>query len=117
MQGIFDETPIRSRPRTPAPPPPGPLMRGLNWLLTALGPQPQPQIVPTRRPTRKPAKPTKPKKPPIDQELLANSPTHVTPVVTLAPSKTANALSQDDIKKLISQLEGTVFNYSYLFLN
>lgn len=72
-------------------------MQGLNWLLNVLGPEPTT--------TRRPRKPKKPKKPPVSEELLANSPTHITPVVTPAPN-TANSLSQDDIQKLIKQLEG-----------
>lgn len=73
-------------------------MQGLNWLLNVLAPQPTTT-------TRRPRKPKKPKKPPVSEELLANSPTHITPVITPAPSA-ANALSQDDIQKLIKQLEG-----------
>lgn len=74
-------------------------MQGLNWLLNALAPPP-----PTT--TRKPKpKRKKPKKPPVDQELLTNSPTHITPVVTSSPSA-PNSLTQNDIQKLIKQLEG-----------
>lgn len=70
-------------------------MQGLNWLLNVLAPQPTT--------TRRPRKPKKPKKPPVTEELLANSPTHITPVITPAPA--ANSLTQDDIKKLMNQLE------------
>lgn len=74
-------------------------MQGLNWLLNVLAP---PQTT-TRRPKPKPAKP---KKPPVEQELLANSPTRLTPMVTSAPKPfSPNALSQDDVQKLIKQLE------------
>lgn len=73
-------------------------MQGLNWLLNVLAPQPTTT-------TRRPRKPKKPKKPPVTEELLANSPTHITPVITPAPS-VANSLSQEDIQKLIKQLEG-----------
>ncbi|KAJ8932359.1 hypothetical protein NQ314_014726, partial [Rhamnusium bicolor] len=91
--------PKKPKPRKPTTRPPGRLMQGLNWLLNALAPPPQAV-------TRRPAKPVKPKKPPVDQELLANSPTRLTPVVTAAPRPFApNALSQDDIQKLIKQLE------------
>lgn len=97
IQGVFSGTTRRPKPRTTTPRP-SRLMQGLNWLLNALAPTPPPT---TRRP-----KPVKPKKPPVDQELLANSPTHVTPVITPAPSKLQNTLTQDDIQKLIKQLEG-----------
>lgn len=73
-------------------------MQGLNWLLNVLDPQPTTT-------TRRPRKPKKPKKPPVTEELLANSPTHITPVVTKAPDA-PNALSQADIQNLIKQLEG-----------
>ncbi|CAH1174138.1 unnamed protein product [Phaedon cochleariae] len=120
--GLFDDTTTRRpkpkqkpRPRVTTTPPPSRLMQGLNWLLNALAPVPQA----TPRPTRRPAKP-KARKPPVDQlELLANAPTHVTPVITAAPTKQrggvthkentsggSNSLSQEDIQKLIAQLEG-----------
>lgn len=73
-------------------------MQGLNWLLNVLAPQPSTT-------TRRPRKPKKTQKPPVSEELLANSPTHITPVVTPAP-KAQNALTQEDIQKLIKQLEG-----------
>lgn len=73
-------------------------MQGLNWLLNVLAPQPTTT-------TRRPRKPKKPQKPPVSEELLANSPTHITPVVTPAP-KATNALTQEDVQKLIKQLEG-----------
>lgn len=74
-------------------------MQGLNWLLNALSPPPAT--------TRKPRpRPSKPKKPPVEEELLANSPTRLTPMVTSAPKPfSPNALSQDDVQKLIKQLE------------
>lgn len=72
-------------------------MQGLNWLLNILAPAPTTT-------TRRPRRPKKTKKPPVTEELLANSPTHITPVVTPAPA--ANALTQEDIQKLIKQLEG-----------
>ncbi|KAJ8919542.1 hypothetical protein NQ315_002163 [Exocentrus adspersus] len=97
--GVFDETTTTRRPRPrPSQRPPGRLMQGLNWLLNALAPPPQP----APRTTKKP-KPVKPKKPPVEQELLTNSPTHLTPIVTSAPK--ANSLTQEDVQKLIKQLE------------
>lgn len=98
FQGIFEARKPRQRTTQR---PPGPLMQGLNWLLNVLAPQP---TTTTRRP-RKVKKPQKPQKPPVSEELLANSPTHITPVVTAAP-KAQNALTQEDIQKLIKQLEG-----------
>ncbi|CAH0560278.1 unnamed protein product [Brassicogethes aeneus] len=97
LNGVFTTT-RRPRPQTR---PPGRLMQGLNWLLDVLSPQPQPQPQPRPRPratTRRP----------ISEEILTNQPTHITPVVTRAPPKTRlgpNELSQEDIQKLISQLE------------
>nr|CAH7746275.1 unnamed protein product [Callosobruchus chinensis] len=106
--GVFDETTTkRPRPRPrPTAAPPRPRGGLLNWLLNAFAPPPS--APPPRRTKPKPKpKPTKPKKPPVEQELLANSPTHVTPIVTTAPkSPSPNSLSQDDIQKLIKQLEG-----------
>ncbi|XP_050501650.1 mucin-17-like isoform X7 [Diabrotica virgifera virgifera] len=99
LAGVFDETTIRPRRPKATTPQPGPIMRGLNWLLNTLAPTPAPA---TKRPTPKPVKPNKP---PVEEELLVNSPTHMTPIATAAPSKIANALSQEDIKKLINQLE------------
>lgn len=101
FQGVFEETTTtrRPKPRPTTPRPPGRLMQGLNWLLNVLAP---PQTT-TRRPKPKPAKP---RKPPVDQELLANSPTRLTPMVTSAPKPfSPNSLSQDDVQKLIKQLE------------
>lgn len=97
LQGLF-ETTKRPKPRTTTQRPAGPLMNGLNWLLNILNPTSPPT-------TRRPRKPKKPKKPPVSEELLANSPTHITPVITPAPN-VANALTQGDIQKLIKQLEG-----------
>ncbi|XP_056631145.1 mucin-2-like isoform X2 [Diorhabda sublineata] len=110
LAGIFDETTIRPkvRPKITTTPAPGPIIRGLNWLLNALAPPPSPAPV-IKRPT---PKPVKPKKPPVEEELLVNSPTHMTPVSTAAPSKLANSLSQDEIKQLIKQLEGIQKNPS-----
>ncbi|XP_057669631.1 mucin-2-like isoform X2 [Diorhabda carinulata] len=110
LAGIFDETTIRPRvrPKITTTPAPGPIIRGLNWLLNALAPPPSPAPV-NKRPT---PKPVKPKKPPVEEELLVNSPTHMTPVSTAAPSKLANSLSQDEIKQLIKQLEGIQKNPS-----
>ncbi|KAG5873559.1 hypothetical protein JTB14_016008 [Gonioctena quinquepunctata] len=82
---------------------------------TSKRPKPKPRTTTTPAPTPREAETVKPKKPPVDEELLANSPTHITPVVTSSPPKSqqksppkqvANALTQDDIQKLIKQLEG-----------
>lgn len=66
-------------------------MQSLNWLLNALAPPP---------PSRKSKKIND-----ADDEILSHQPTHITPVVTAAPPRNPNALSQDDIQKLIRQLE------------
>lgn len=100
LVNIYSETTTttrRPRPKTTTRRP-SRLMQGLNWLLNALAPPP----TTTKRP-----KP-KSKKKPKNQEILSNQPTHITPVVTPAPndnSLSSNSLSQDDIRKLIKQLE------------
>lgn len=55
---------------------------------------------------RRPLLPTTPK-PRDEEELLSRQPTHITPVVNTTPSKgnLLNSLSEDDLQKLISQLE------------
>lgn len=74
-------------------------MQGISWLFNAFRPQPQ-------RPGAKPAaKPTP--KPKEEEELLTKQPTHITPVVDTTPSraKLLNSLSEDDLQKIIRQLE------------
>ncbi|XP_049825519.1 mucin-5AC isoform X3 [Aethina tumida] len=95
LQGIYTQTTTRP-PRTTTRQP-GRILQGLNWLLNALSPQPQ-------APRQKP-RPKTTTSSPSDDELLTNLPTHITPVVTAAPKIRPNQLSQEDIKKLINQLE------------
>lgn len=98
LQNIYAETTTTTRRPKTTTRPGGRLMQGLNWLLNALAPPPT-----TKRPKAKPKK-----KPKNQEEILSNQPTHITPVVTAAPSGNSlspNSLSQDDIKKLIKQLE------------
>lgn len=74
-------------------------MQSLNWLLNVLSP------TTTKKPKRKP-KPSQQIEEPIEQDIFSHQPTHLTPVVTaLPPSSIVNSLSQQDIKKLIKELE------------
>lgn len=79
----------------------GPILQRLNWLLDAFAPPP------TKAPSRKSKTTTKKPKPVIvEEDVLNNEPTHITPVVSPPPkAKKPNSLSQDDIQKLIKQLE------------
>lgn len=76
-------------------------MQGISWLFNAF-----------RQPaTTKPPRPTTPKttpKPKEEEELLSKQPTHITPVVddgTSSRSKALNSLTENDLQKIIKQLE------------
>lgn len=74
-------------------------MQSLNWLLNVLSP------TTTKKPKLKP-KASQQLEEPIEQDIFSHQPTHLTPVVTaLPPSNIINSLSQQDIKKLIKELE------------
>lgn len=68
-------------------------MQGLNWLLDILDPPT------TKRPTARkaPSKPLVSKPSSADDEILANQPTRITPMVTAAPV-TKPSLTQDEIQ-------------------
>lgn len=73
-------------------------MQGISWLFNAFRGQPQ---------QNKPQKPRATPKPRDEEELLSKQPTHITPIVDTTPSrsKVLNSLSEDDIQKIIRQLE------------
>lgn len=68
-------------------------MQGLNWLLDILDPPT------TKKPAPRKTKPKTqtPKQPVVEEELLTNQPTRITPMVTAAPA-TRPSLSQDEIQ-------------------
>nr|XP_015834647.1 PREDICTED: mucin-5AC isoform X8 [Tribolium castaneum] len=109
LEDVYSHTTTTTkRPKTTTRPP-GPLMQSLNWLLNVLAPQPTTTTT-TKRPkpkTKTKSKPKpKPKPEPKPDEILTHQPTHITPVVTAAPRRNlVSSLSQQDIQKLIRQLE------------
>ncbi|XP_044255733.1 mucin-2-like isoform X1 [Tribolium madens] len=111
LEDVYSHTTTTTKRPKPTTRPPGPLMQSLNWLLNVLAPQPTTTTTTTtKRPKPKTKSKPKPKPKPKPQskpdEILTHQPTHITPVVTAAPRRNlVSSLSQQDIQKLIRQLE------------